>query len=139
MRLRCSGSWPCDGTLNWNSYCRLWPLSSFPLLPQLCPTCGQVLYSTAPVTPLLKDVTTPYYHPGSWTCQGKATFKSIRAHGWLSWLSDQLLISVEVVISQFLGSSPATGSALTVQTLFGILSLYLVPACTLKINLKKFF
>ena len=33
--------------------------------------------------------------------------------GWLSWLSDLLLISTQVMISQFVGPSPGLGSTLT--------------------------
>ena len=45
--------------------------------------------------------------------------------GWLSRLSVQLLISAQVTISRFVGSSPVSGSALTVRSLLGILSLSL--------------
>ena len=45
------------------------------------------------------------------------------APGWLSWLSVQLLISAQVMISQFVGSSPASGgSSLTTWSLLGIFS-----------------
>ena len=70
--------------------------------------------------------------------------------GCLSQLSIQLLISAQVMISQLVSSSPASGSALAVQGLLGILSLPLslplpclgaqawVHARSLKINkLKK--
>ena len=61
----------------------------------------------------------------------------------VSWLSVWLLISPQVRISQFGSSGPASGFALMVQSLLGILSLSLWPsvACvlSLKINtLKKF-
>ena len=46
-----------------------------------------------------------------------------RAPRWLSRLNIQVLISVQVLISQFVISSPASGSVLTVQRLHGILSL----------------
>ena len=46
--------------------------------------------------------------------------KNGRAPGWLSWLS---MISAQVMISWFMGSSPALGSVLTVQSLLGVLSL----------------
>ena len=48
--------------------------------------------------------------------------------GWPSWLIVWLLISVQVMISRFMGLSPALGSALAVQRLLGILSLCLSPA-----------
>ena len=35
------------------------------------------------------------------------------APGWLSWLSIQLLVLAQVMISQFMGLSPASGSVLT--------------------------
>ena len=44
-----------------------------------------------------------------------------RAPGCLSQLSVRLLISAQVRISQFLGSSPASGSVLTARSLLGIL------------------
>ena len=43
--------------------------------------------------------------------------------GWLSLLSPQLLILAQVMILQFMGSGPTSGSVLTVWSLFGILSL----------------
>ena len=49
------------------------------------------------------------------------------ASGWLSRLGVQLLILAQVLISQFMGSSPAwsptSGSVLTVWSLLGIFSL----------------
>ena len=47
--------------------------------------------------------------------------------GWLSRLSIWLLVLVRVIISQFVGSSPVLGSALTVWSLLGILSLLPLP------------
>ena len=47
----------------------------------------------------------------------------IGAPGWLSWLSVQLLISAQVMISWFLRSSPMLSFVLTAWSLFGILSL----------------
>ena len=44
------------------------------------------------------------------------------APGWLSWLSVQLLVLAQVVISRFVSSSPTLGSMLTAQSLLGILS-----------------
>ena len=43
--------------------------------------------------------------------------------GWLSQLSVGLLVSAQVMISHFVGSSPASSSVPTVQSLLGILSL----------------
>ena len=43
--------------------------------------------------------------------------------GWLSRLNIRLLILAQVIISQFMKSSPASGSVLTVQSLIGILCL----------------
>ena len=45
------------------------------------------------------------------------------ASGWLSRLSIRLLMSAQVMISWFVGSSPAWGTALTAWSLLGILSL----------------
>ena len=57
---------------------------------------------------------------------------------WLSWLSVQLLISVQVMTSWFVSSSPASDFALTVQSLLEILSLplslFLFPTCTLSLS-----
>ena len=50
------------------------------------------------------------------------------APGWLSGLSVPLLVSAQVMISQFVGSSPTSGSALTAQSLLEILSLPLCPS-----------
>ena len=49
--------------------------------------------------------------------------------GWLSQLSVQLLISAQVMILCFVRSSPASGSAMSAQSLLGIhsLSLSLCP------------
>ena len=60
--------------------------------------------------------------------------------GWLSRLSGQLLISAPVMISQFVRSSPTSGSVLTVWSLLGILSLSSLrpsPAHTICLSLKK--
>ena len=45
--------------------------------------------------------------------------------GWLSQLSNRLLVSAQVTISHLVSSSPALDSALTVGSLLGILSLWL--------------
>ena len=42
--------------------------------------------------------------------------------GWLSRLSIQLLVSAQVMLSQFVRLSPKSGSVLTAQSLLGILS-----------------
>ena len=45
---------------------------------------------------------------------------------WVAqWFSAQLLTSAQVMVSQFMGSSPALGSALTVRSVLRILSPYL--------------
>ena len=67
--------------------------------------------------------------------------KTIKMHarvpGCLSRLSVRLFISAQVMISWFVSSSPAPGSVLTVQSLLGILSLFLClsPACCLSLFL----
>ena len=60
--------------------------------------------------------------------------------GWLSWLSIRLLISSEVMISQFVGLSPMLDSVLTGWGLLRILSLSfcLSPACTFHLSLFKY-
>ena len=50
------------------------------------------------------------------------------APGWLRGLSVQLLVSAQITISQFLSSSPTSGSALMAWILLGILSLCPSPA-----------
>ena len=65
------------------------------------------------------------------------------APGWLSRVSVRLLILAQVMISQFMSSSPTSGSALTVQTLLWILSLspsLSVPpplTCVLSLKINK--
>ena len=57
---------------------------------------------------------------------GKHYFEKVNqggVPGWLSQLIVWLLISAQVIISQFRSSSPALGSALAVLSLLGILSL----------------
>ena len=49
--------------------------------------------------------------------------KYIGAPGWLSQLRLWLLVSAQVMISRFMGSSPVSGSVLSVWSLLGILSL----------------
>ena len=51
--------------------------------------------------------------------------KHPRAPGWLSQVSVPLLISAQVTVFRFVRSSPTSGSALTAQSLPGILSLSL--------------
>ena len=50
---------------------------------------------------------------------------------WLSQSSIRLLVSANVMISQFMGPSLASGSALTARNLLGILSLSLPLSLTL--------
>ena len=57
------------------------------------------------------------------------------ASGWLSQLGVQLLISAQVMISQFVGPNPGLGSAPTAWSQLGILSLPLLClSLFLKIN-----
>ena len=49
-------------------------------------------------------------------------YKILGVPGWLIRLSFGFLISSQVMISQFMGSSPTPASALTVWSLLGILS-----------------
>ena len=57
---------------------------------------------------------------------------------WLSWLSDQLLIMAQVMISQFMNWIPMLGSGWTVQSVLGILSPSLCssPTCVSMLSLK---
>ena len=57
--------------------------------------------------------------------------------GWLSWLSIRLLVSAQVVISLFVGSSPVSGSALTIWNLLGILSLSISLSVSLSLSLSQ--
>ena len=61
--------------------------------------------------------------------------------GWLSQLGIQLLILAQVLISQFMRSSPMWGSARTVWNLLGILSLPLslcpFHPCSLSLKISK--
>ena len=61
------------------------------------------------------------------------------APGWLSCLSIRFLISAQVMISWFMTLSPASSSALTVQSLLGILSpsLSAPPPLALYLSKKK--
>ena len=60
------------------------------------------------------------------------------APGWLHLLSIWLLISAQVVISQFMRSSPASGSALTAwRRLLGILSPISVPTSPSSFKISK--
>ena len=64
------------------------------------------------------------------------------APGWLSKLNVELLISAQVMISQFMSLSPTSGSVLTVWGLLGILSfsfslsLSLSPPLSLSVSLS---
>ena len=60
--------------------------------------------------------------------------------GWLSWLSVWLLVSAQVMISQFVSLSPTLGSTLIMQSLLGVLSLSLslsLPPLALSLSLSK--
>ena len=50
---------------------------------------------------------------------------SLGVPGWFSQLSLWLLVSAQVMISQFVSSSPASGPVMSPQSLLGILSLSL--------------
>ena len=56
------------------------------------------------------------------------------ASGWLSRLSGLLFVSAQVVILQFVSSSPTSGSVLTVQSLLGILSLSVSLSLSLSLS-----
>ena len=67
--------------------------------------------------------------------------KTTGVPGWLNWSSTQIdigLILAQVIISQFVNLSPASGSALTVWSLLGILFLPLsLPlSCSLSLSLS---
>ena len=51
------------------------------------------------------------------------TYTSSQRVTWVAQLSVPLVISAQVMISEFIGLSPMLGSALTAQRLLGILSL----------------
>ena len=53
---------------------------------------------------------------------GVKRWSALGVPGWLSQLSIQLLIEAQVMISQFVESSPVLGSALAEWSLLGILS-----------------
>ena len=58
-----------------------------------------------------------------WPPQVQVKRKERGTPGWLSQLSIGLLVSAQVMISQFMSSSPTSGSTLIVQSLLGILTL----------------
>ena len=60
-----------------------------------------------------------------------------RVPGWPSWVSIQLLISAQIMISQFVSSSPTLGSVLTVPNLLGILSAHPLLTRSLILSLKN--
>ena len=62
---------------------------------------------------------------------------TVGAPGWLSRLGVRLLVSAQVTISWFVGSSPASGSSLTVRSLLGTLSLSLPLPCSLALSENK--
>ena len=70
---------------------------------------------------------------------GKSSRVEMTGHGvpgCLSWSSIRLLVSIDVTISQFVGSSPMSGSELILQSLLGILSLPLSPSLSLSVSHK---
>ena len=77
----------------------------------------------------------------SWAARrGAPEEKNLGAPGGPSRLSVQCLVSAQVMISQFVSSSPESGSGMTVQSLLGIPSLslcvppLLMPSFSLKRN-----
>ena len=67
----------------------------------------------------------------------RAPREQTQARGaWVGQLSVQLFISAQVMISCFMGSSPAWGSALTTRSLLGILSLS-APSFSLCLSQNK--
>ena len=80
----------------------------------------------------------PVAPSGSFAVREKAKFG---ARSWLSWLSDWLLTSVQAMILQFVGLSPASGSPMTALSQLGILSLPVSlcpsPACALSLSKNK--
>ena len=70
----------------------------------------------------------------------RPVFKSAGSGG--SWVAQSVkrLTSAQVMISRFVGSSPASGSVLTVRSMLGILSLSLphpLLACSLCVSQNK--
>ena len=82
-----------------------------------------------------------------WQMAASLDGTGLRAPGWLSWLSVQLLVSAHVMTSQFVTLSPMSGSVPTVRSLLGLLSLFLSLSAPLlfslsqneKIHVKKIF
>ena len=68
---------------------------------------------------------------------GKRQLGAQEGEEGLSWLSLRLLVSAQVMISWSVSSSPALGSRLTVQSLFGILSFSLSPCPSPALALSK--
>ena len=66
-------------------------------------------------------------------------FKTFGVPGWLSWLSVQLLVLAQVVISWIVSSSLTSVSLLTAWSLLDILSLpFSVPlSCSLSMSLSQ--
>ena len=86
------------------------------------------------------------YHTLAGGCFHKLALDPIRCEPWFSIASllssltrYSTLISAQVMISQFVGQSPGSGSSLTVQSLLGILSLSVsVPLpCSFSISLSQ--
>ena len=69
------------------------------------------------------------------TQEGRFKFR-MGAPGWLSRLNIQLLISAWVMSAQFVGWSLVSGSALTAQSLPGILSLPLSQPLFVSLSLS---
>ena len=106
--------------------------------------------SSSPLMPQPKRVsdTMRVIHQRLWmngpTNKEPVTLRLIKRHlgapGWLSGFSLWLLVAAQVMMSWFMGSSPASGSALPAQSPLGILSVSLsvcpFPTCT-SLSLSK--
>ena len=62
--------------------------------------------------------------------------REVGVPGWLSQLTNSLLVSAQVMISRFVSSSPTSGSVLAEQSLLEILSLCPSPLLSLSLSLK---
>ena len=97
--------------------------------PALCPLSPQSLAS---------ELTSPYSHYRQLNLHLKSL--SFGARGWPSGLHVRLLVSAQVMISQFVSLSPTSGSVLTARGLPVVLSLPLSlcpsPAHSLSLSLK---
>ena len=80
-------------------------------------------------TELRKNITKPHRYHVAGNKLDKKEYIRYRVPGWLRQLSIRLSVSAQVMISRFVGSSPASGFALTVPSLLRILSLlFLCPS-----------